>query len=168
MKKRILSLFLVLLLMTALLAGCGNDEKASNTKGSIDVSAPNAFPITEEPVELSVFVPKSTFIADFETNEFTKYYEELTNVKIKWEVASGNAQQALNLKLASGEYPDIILGFGFTKGQQLIYGEEQGVFLNIKDYIDEHGHYIKEMFESRPDILKDITKLYNKITKVQK
>ncbi len=154
-RKKIFASMLIICLAVTMLAGCG--ENAKKTSSGIAVSKPNEMPITEEVVELDIFVPKSTFIENFQTNEFTKWYEKETNVKLNWEIASGDAKQALNLKLASGEYPDIILGFGFTKGQQLIYGEEQGILLNIKDYIDEHGHYIKEMFESRPDILEDIT-----------
>lgn len=157
MKKKIVALLLAMICAVSLvITGCGG-SKETGAKKNIDVSARNEFPIVEEKVELTVFAPKSTFIEDFETNEFTKYFEELTNVKIKWEIASGDAKQALNLKLASGDYPDVILGFGFTKAQQLIYGQEQGILLDIKDYIDEHGYYVNDMFESRPDIKEDLT-----------
>lgn len=156
MKKRIVAFLMVMVCIVSLaLTGCGG-SKGSKVKGNIDVSGPNKFPIVKEKVELTVFAPKSTFIADFETNEFTKYFEELTNVKIKWEIASGDPQQALNLKLASGEYPDIFYGFTFTKEQQNVYAQ-QGIFQDISGYIDEYGYYVKEMLDSRDDVKEDIT-----------
>jgi len=156
MKKKIVALLLAMVCTLSLvMTGCGGDDDGK-VKSNIEVSAPNEFPIVEEKVELTIFAPKSTFIEDFETNEFTTYFEELTNVKIKWEIASGDPQQALNLKLASGEYPDIFYDFSFTKEQQSLYAE-QGVFQDISGYIEEHGYYIKDMFESRPDIKEDIT-----------
>ena len=155
MKKRIIALMLIMACtMSLLLTGCKDNK--GEVVSNIDVSKPNEFPIVEEPVELTIFAPKSTFIEDFETNEFTKYFEELTNVKINWEIASGDAQQALNLKLASGQYPDIFYGFTFSKEQQNIYGQ-QGIFKDISGYIDEYGYYVKDMLESRPDVKEDIT-----------
>lgn len=157
MKRRIMVLSLAMILITTFVfSGCGKDKKTNMTANGITLSEPNEFPIVEEPVELTIFAPKSTFIEDFATNEFTKYFEELTNVKINWEIASGDAQQALNLKLASGEYPDIFYGFAFSKEQQNIYGQ-QGIFSDISPQIEQHGYYIKEMLDSRPDIKEDIT-----------
>ncbi len=141
-----------ILAITCLLSGCGGDGKK---QGTVEVSEPGVLPLTEKKTELTVFVPKQANIENFETNEFTKWYEEQTNVKINWEVASGDPTQALNLKLASGDLPDIIYGFGFSKAQQLLYGQ-QGVFQDISDEIEEHGFYIKNMFESRPDIKEDL------------
>lgn len=158
MKKKVLAYTLIfILIVTAMLSGCSNGKETKTVKNNIPVSKANEFPITDEIVELSLFVPKSSFIENFETNEFTKYFEELTNVKINWEIASGDANQALNLKLASGEYPDMILGFGFTKAQQLIYGQEQGILTDISGYIDEYGHFLKQMLDSRPDIVEDLS-----------
>lgn len=154
MKKRSIALILaVILAMPFAATGC--KRSGGKTESGIKVSAPNEFPIVETPVELTIFAPKSSFIENFETNDFTKYFEELTNVKIKWEIASGDAQQALNLKLASGEYPDIFYGFNFTKEQQNIYGQ-QGIFTDLKDYIDEYGYYVKDMLEKREDIKEDL------------
>ncbi len=155
LKKTLVCTLAVTLVTSMLLTGCSG-EKKTLTKSAIPLSAENEFPLTEQKVELNIFVPKQSFIENFETNEFTKYYEELTNVKINWEVASGDTTQALNLKLAGGDYPDIFYGFNFSKEQMNIYGAQQGIFTDISGIIDEYGHYIKEMFESRPDIKEDL------------
>lgn len=152
-KTRITAILLsCILITTCIFSGCSKKEVTEN---GVKLSAPGELPMADEVTELTVFVPKQANIENFETNEFTKWYEEQTNVKIKWEVASGDPTQALNLKLASGDLPDIIYGFGFSKAQQLLYGQ-QGVFQDISDEIDEHGFYLKKMFEERPDIKEDL------------
>ena len=155
MRKRV-SVYSLAIMMAVicLLSGCASDK--GKTRTGTSVSKINEFPITEELVELDMFAPKSSFIENFETNEFTKWFESHTNVKLNWEIASGDVTQALNLKLASGAYPDIIMGFTFSKAQQQIYGE-QGILIDIKDLVDDYGYFTKKMLEDRPDIEESLT-----------
>ena len=146
----------VLALATALfLTGCGVGEKETTSKksgSSIKVSGVNEFPIVEEPVTLTIFTEKnSNFLEDFNTNEFTKWYEEKTNVKINWDLTTGDVRQAINLRLASDDLPDIFLGFGFARSEQSAY-YSQGAYIDISDLVEEHGYYIKQMFEKEPHI----------------
>lgn len=145
--------FLALALCTLLLvSGCG-DLTSKKTSSNIEISGVNEFPITKEPVTLSIFTPQSMYIENFETNEFTKEYEEKTGVHIEWHVATGDQRQAANLMLASGDYADIFMDYIITKSEQLGFAE-QGVFIDISDYIDEHGYYIKKMFDEKPEYRK--------------
>ncbi|MBQ4517293.1 MAG: extracellular solute-binding protein [Clostridia bacterium] len=142
-----------LLAAMLLLSGCAGDgRKTANTgsKGTVEVSKPNEFPIVEEPYELAIFMQKPTGIENLETNTFTKTYEEKTNVKVKWDLISGDVRQAINIKLASDDYSDVFLGFGFAASEQSAY-YDQGVFIELSDVVNEHGYYIKKMFEEHPD-----------------
>lgn len=154
-KRKILCLVLAMCFVLASFAGC-TGEKEKEAASDIKLSGVNEFPIVEEKVEFDVFATKSAFVADFETNEFTKWYEDKTNVHFNWTVPSGDAQQSFNLMIASGEYPDLILGMGLSR-EQVMSLVKQGILVDIKDEIEEHGHYIKKMFDEVPDSLKYVT-----------
>lgn len=130
-----------------------NNEENSNEGDKNDQAEstpPGSFPIVKKKETLKVLVAGNTLVEDFNTNEFTKWYEEKTNVHIEWEVGpTKNGQEKLNLVLASGDYPDIIMNFGVSPAQQMIYGE-QGVFLRLNDLIEKYGVETKKLFEKYP------------------
>ncbi|CAG7638183.1 ABC transporter substrate-binding protein [Paenibacillus allorhizosphaerae] len=138
-----------------MLSGCtdtkskdGGDK--SSEASSAKVTPAGQFPITNEKTTLKVLVKSPPFVENFATNELTKYLEEKTNVHIEWEVADEKAAaEKLNLVLGSGDYPDVIMGFGVSNTQQLIYGN-QGVFLPLNKLIEQYGTETKKMFEAAP------------------
>ena len=154
-KRKLLCLVLTLCCIVTAFAGCG-DKKENEIVRDYTLSDVNEFPVVDKKVELNVFATKSAFVADFETNEFTKWYEEKTGVHINWTVPSGDAQQSFNLMIASGEYPDVILGMGLSR-EQVMNLVSQGILVDIKDEIEEYGYYIKKMFEEEPSALKNVT-----------
>jgi putative aldouronate transport system substrate-binding protein len=135
-------------------------EADSSNKGSggIELTPPGTFPIVKgDPVEITVLVKGDARIENFQTNAFTKWYEQLTNVKVKFEVApQDSASETLNLRLASGDYPDIIMNMGVSRTQEMIYGQ-QGVFLALNDLIKKQGYYINQMFDEKPEYKEVIT-----------
>ena len=62
----------------------------------------------------------------------------------------------LNLTLASGDLPDIIVGFTIGPSTLALFGP-QGLFLPLNDLIEEHGHYINQVFEGSPQVRPLIT-----------
>jgi len=157
MKRKVLALILALVCIVTAFSGCGEKEEPTGAAADgIKISGVNEFPIVEEPIEFTVFATKSAFVADHETNEFTKWYEEKTGIHINWIVPSGDAQQSFNLMIASGEYPDFILGMGLSR-EQMMSLISQGIAVDIKDEIEEHGHYIKKMFEEEPSAEEYVT-----------
>lgn len=125
----------------------------ASTGAQVDptVSEPKqTFPLAAETQTLRVLVPSSATVQDFATNEFTAWLEERTNVHIEWEVVpSDDADTALNLRLASGDYPEVLLNFYPSPTVQQIYGQ-QGSFLPLNDLIEQHGVYTKRAFEQYP------------------
>lgn len=109
------------------------------------------FPIVDEKVTLRVAVANQPSVEDFATNEFTKWYEERTNVQVEWIVLPEGEDgiQKLNLMLSSGDIPDVIMGFGLTAAQIELYGS-QGIFIPLNDLIDTYGVNIQNAFAQYP------------------
>lgn len=121
-----------------------------------NITPAGEFPIAKEKVTLKVMVASNPQVEDFTTNEFTKYLEEKTNIHIEWEVVpEKSAAEKLNLVLAGGDLPDVIM-MGVSSAQQMIFGS-QGVFLPLNDLIDKYGKETKRMFEEMPVVRETIT-----------
>ena len=121
------------------------------------VSGPGEFPIVEEPITLKILMNGSSIVEDFRTNSFTQWYTERTGINLDFDVApASEAQAVLNLTIASGDLPDIIVGFEVNPSILALYGP-QGLFLPLNDLIEEHGHFIHEVFEEKPHVCPLIT-----------
>lgn len=163
-------MLVTVLLLTMFLTACGssnnNSTSSNNTlknssetvsSSTIKVNDPGVYPIVDEKVTIKVVARANPMVENFETNEFTKWYEEKTNVHIEWElVPEQSMQEKLNLMLASGDYPDVILGLNVSPAQQMIYGSD-GVFLPLNDLIDKYGQNLKEIFAEKPAVQDIIT-----------
>ena len=147
MKKFLLLLLCLVLLVSMGLAGCGSNGTAETSKENTGepassqvadsgstYSAPGEFPISNEKITLKFVTLQHPAITDYSTNEFTKYMEEKTNVKIEWETVPMDDGQSekVNLLLASGSYPDVFFGIETLKNAQLTqYGTQKQVFLPL-------------------------------------
>lgn len=142
------------------LAGCSDKPEAGfadKQQTADNVNPAGQLPIVKEKTTLKVLVKSVPQIEDFATNEYTKYLEEKTNVHIEWDVVPEKAAvEKLNLVLGSGDLPDVIMGFGISPTQQLIYGE-QGAFLDLTPYINKYGVETKKMFETVSGVKEEIT-----------
>jgi putative aldouronate transport system substrate-binding protein len=132
--KKLLTLFIILILTTVtLLAGCsedGNSESASTDKKDND-----------EPITLTFF-DKNT--GDTFDNEVAKEITKRTGVKFEIQQPTGNPAEKLNLMLASGDLPDIIL---MDRGSDLVNKYIQaGSLIPLNDLIDKYGQNVKEMY----------------------
>lgn len=152
-KTKMTAVLACVLAVVLMCTACSGNKGGS--KSSAKVSAPNEFPIVEEQETLTIFTTKPGDVEDMELNAFTKWYEEKTNVKVKWIFATGDVRRAINLQLASDDIADVFMGFGFSRSEQAAY-YNQGVFIDLTDLVEEHGYYIKQMFEENPDIEKNM------------
>lgn len=114
------------------------------------VSAPDTFPIVDSKLTIRVMTKTNPSVQDFETNAFTKYIEDKTNIHIEWELVPVSvAAEKLNLTLASGDLPDVIMMMDVTPEQLALYGK-QGEIIPLNDYIEKYGVNTKKMFEESP------------------
>lgn len=166
MRKRTRVIMGAFTAFSILLAGCtgsqstkGADEAPNAGTEPIALSEPGTYPLVQEKTTLKVMVRGNPLVENFETNDFTKWYEEKTNVHIEWEVVPEQSiQEKLNLVLASEDYPDVIMGLNISPAQQMIYGS-QGAFLPLNDLIEMQGTNTKKMFQDNPEIQSAITAL---------
>ncbi len=171
MRKSLLIFISLCLVMILTFVGCGQKDpeatdvnkpdegEESNSSEEEDdlspgtttgVSAPGEFPIVSEKTTLHVLIGGSAQVEDYSTNEFTKWYEDKTNVHVEFDVLPvKDGTEKLNLILAGGDYPEVLISTGITQSQIMIYGS-QGMFIPLNDLIEEHGFEIKKIFED-PD-----------------
>ena len=82
---------------------------------ALTVSEENTLPLADEKVEISIWAAKVDE-RDYENCLMTRWLEETMNIDIKWDFysSSEDGNTKLNLMLANGEYPDILMGICST------------------------------------------------------
>lgn len=146
--RRWLDGIVVLSALVMLFTGCGNN--AGGTRQGVlekdpNVTEPGELPIVKEKITLTVGVPGSAKVEDYNTNAFTKFLEEKTNIDLEfYQFPSSGGMEKLNVMLGSNsELPEVIVGFNIPKTTFQAY-EGSGVFLELSDYYDKYGYYYKQ------------------------
>ena len=178
--KRILTMNLALLTAVGLLAGCGSSEstnaggsESTNESSSKSVSVDSSESTNEEdggsllnpggtyPVvkdgtlELSMFTMSMPNVEDFATNDFTKYMEELTGIKMEFLTGGRDDwEDRLNMLLQTDDYPDIIFNVSPNIAK---YGVGEGIFIPLDEYLTEENvpNYLKVMEEYNLDVTRE-------------
>ena len=113
------------------------------------VSEPGQLPVVDEVVEYTICAPDTTYVCDLNENTLTPWIQEKTNVKINFEeIPDTEWDTKVNLLIASDELPDAFIYGGFSAAELADYGS-QGVFLALNDIIEEHGYYVKQVFDQQ-------------------
>lgn len=153
-------LLAITLVLSACSGGSGSTtaDQGSDTPVSEDLFNPvGQYPIVKEQMKLKMFAPQFASIENMETNLFTKWAEEKTNIKIEWDLVPDNAlNDRKQLMLASGDYPEVILHGNLTKEEQMKYGK-QGVFIPLNNLIEQYAPNIKKAMEDIPYMKSSIT-----------
>jgi putative aldouronate transport system substrate-binding protein len=164
---QVLSVIMVMFLAISLV-GCKDSSVNNNadpTQAPVSSVAPtekSVYHLTDEKITLNAFAVKSENVVEYETNEFTKWYEEQTNVHIIWDtVPMSDYGTKLDLVLAGGTYPDIFFGIGgmIQPNQEVKYGTDQKVFLPLNNFIDNNSVYFKKLVDNDPSIRSTLTQL---------
>jgi len=147
--KKLFVVFMIFAITMAMSAG--GAQQAAQVSGASIVTAPGTFPVVNQPVTLKVFASGSPSIENFETNEFTKFYEQKSGVKLDWQIAPPNSvAEQRRLSLAGGDLPDFYMNAGFSKNDEVLYGTE-GVLIPLNALIDRYGFYMNELWRDIPD-----------------
>ena len=137
-------------------SGGGGDT--ADTDGFPDrgiVTPAGEYPVTREPVTLEIITESfdpatSGAVVDFPTNAFTEWIEEKTGVSLTFiEIRCENLTERMNVLLAAGDLPDILMNTGLSDSEINYYGRS-GLFRPFNAYIEEYGSVIKEVFEKKP------------------
>jgi putative aldouronate transport system substrate-binding protein len=150
MRKSVL-LVLIILLMAGLVWSNGKTEGSGSAK--VEVTPAGTFPVVTQPVTITAFAPLNNFVdtLNVSKNKQTQWIAEKLGITVDFvEVPSAQAKEKLNVILASGDYPEIIL-YNLTKSSELLYGT-QGVLMPLDDLIDKYGVETKKMWSTREQV----------------
>jgi putative aldouronate transport system substrate-binding protein len=132
-----------------------SDKKESPTASN--VNPPGQFPVVKDKITLKVAVKGSSLVEDLKTNGYTKWLENKTNVHVDWTILDEKGyQEQLNLLLAGGNLPDVLMNLDVSPEQQMIYGE-QGLFVSFTDLIEKYGENTKKIFKEMPEAKSAVT-----------
>lgn len=123
--KRMVSIFLVLIMVLGLFSGCGKKEES----------------VAEGDRTLRVGIPQSSVVPDYDTNKFCVYLEEKTGIDIEWVYYNGsNFKQQITLAMTAGDkMPDVFLGFqGFDLYFLNQLGED-GYCIDLTDLLENNA-----------------------------
>ena len=158
-KRRLVLLCSILAVLSILIAACtpqpssgGSDAAPAAPAAGVAVAPAGEFPIVSEPITIKAFICPNSAVKDYNDNEYTRWLTELTNISLELDIPPvPDAQQKLNLMLASGDLPEVIIGCGIRLDQVQILAN-QGLLLPLNDYIDKYGVEFKKVYEAYPQI----------------
>ena len=138
MKKRI-ALLLCLATLVTLLTGCGKKEETVSDQPGASTSGDAA----ADGVTITIGLPRSALVTDYDNNAFTNWLEEQTGCNIQFQyfqASTSDAKTQLSTMMVSGEkLPDILYNFQLSDDLIKEYGDD-GYFLDLRDYYaDKEG-----------------------------
>jgi putative aldouronate transport system substrate-binding protein len=123
-RKRFISMALFAFVLTSFLFAGGGQQPATSASGT--------------PV-LTLAIPASQFITDFQDNSLTKYLENLWSVKLDMQMlpSDGNdVRTRVALLVASNDLPDILVSAGSLSRDAVSDYGQQGFFQPLENYFN--------------------------------
>lgn len=136
MKKRLTCIVSVALAATMVVSSAA-PVYAKKKKKEVKLTEAGTYPIVPEGEELTLtcFTMTMPNVENLETNDFTKYLEDLTGVHIEWVTAGRDDwEEKLNMMLSSGDYPDMLLGVSPDLAK---FGVKEQIIVPLDEYINE-------------------------------
>lgn len=135
MKKRLVSILLIACMLFATVVGCGKEEEQSSGDNT-----------------LTVGLPMSADVTDYENNVLTKYVEESLGIKLKFQLFSNTGSsyiQQISLTASAGEkLPDVFWGLQEMPITTASALGDAGYFIDLTDLIKEHAPNYKAQYDN--------------------
>ena len=136
MKKRVIGMFLVIVLLLGMFTGCGKKKEQLSWDGKT----------------LRVGISQNFNVTDYDDNAFTKYLEDTLGYDIKFSYFSSSAseyKQQISLMAISGEaLPDALLGFYNLSTSAVSELGQDGYFMDLTDLIENNSVHFKKALEA--------------------
>lgn len=156
-----ISVWILATIMMLSFSACGGstqpvEDKSADTaaiSSSSDTSTDDSF-AKFKGTKLTYWHPfSSTYIKSIDENAVMQEMEKKSGIKIEFITpAAGQENEAFNLMIASGDYPDLINDRGYKGGG--LKAIQDGVYLKLNDYIDQYAPNYKAVMALKPDIAK--------------
>ena len=115
------------------------------------------YPLSDEKIELTVWLanPLSDYVADMNETPFYQAMEKATGVHVNFiHPTSTNIQEQFNLLMFAEKLPDIICGGNLYTGGAF-QGVEDGVFVNLAEYMPEYAPDYWAIITANDDIYRE-------------
>ena len=167
--KRLLTLVLAGTMMAGCLTGCGDTkvdgDKTSESKvesTATSESKTSETQVVEEPAEPTKLTYYVNFTSDALNNlgemESIQYMQEKANVELEFYHPSGdNAAEQFNLKIASGNWEDLVEYEWSKYPGGTTQAIEDGIIIDIAPYIEEYAPNFKAYLDEHPEFYKQLT-----------
>lgn len=107
--------------------------------------AMNALPsagLAEQTKEFTIWMPSfpTDYYSDYSENAIVQYINERFDLKLRFQQpAAGTEQEAFNMLISTGEYPDMMaLQYSTVSAQILL---DEGIIINLMNYIDSMPNF---------------------------
>jgi len=102
----VLMMSIVLFLVS--IVGCKDQKNQSSLaelmNKTVVTAEPGQLPLTDTKAELTVMIVSPPYISDLDVNLVTAWYEEYTNVRVKYiQLPQGTHRELANLQIAAGD-----------------------------------------------------------------
>jgi putative aldouronate transport system substrate-binding protein len=137
---------LVVLTAFPIFAGGGQQGGQSSAAAAANFN-PTGFPIVKEPVTKRFMIRRPPHIADPATMTTLQRYEQMSGVKVDWEVVQSDGwSERVNLVMASNSMPDAIM-----KGvPDITKTSADGSIIDLTDLIEKYSTGVKELYRQYP------------------
>lgn len=174
--KKMMALALTLSMVLPLAAGCGTDGDVSGNTGDAGSSGETVEPAAVEideasglPLSANQGYPKegeisvwhvwsSDFLDSIDQVEIVPELEKVTGIKVDWTtVNTAERDEKFGILLSSGDLPDLIYAQTSEYPGGVAQGVEDGVFMDITQFVDQYVPNYKALIESNEQVKKDVT-----------
>lgn len=127
-----------------------SEDKAegSTTEEKTGLTEVGTYPITNEKKTFTIFSRFEGNMDDMQTNEFTKYLEELTNIEIIYDATPDDSLwDKVNLVIASDDLPDAFMNVWLGATHEEVFGVEEQQLIPLNDIIDQHMPNLKKVLD---------------------
>jgi len=151
MKKKTVSTLVWILAAALALTACWESKPSGQDSSGKPAVAESGQPNssgTPEPIKISINTidPKFTW-----ENNVAHEFQKRTGVEMEYLQVVGDLTQKLDLWLAGGDYPDIVVMQPKNMGKY----RDAGAIIPLEDLIDQYGPNIKKAFGKYYDLLRD-------------
>jgi putative aldouronate transport system substrate-binding protein len=156
--RALMVLSMALLLAGGVFASGAKEAPKAVSAQETGLNLAGMLPIMKDKITLEVTAVKPGTVLDMATNYATKWLEDKTNIRLKWNIIPlKDSAQKVNLILATGtELPDVFLGCAIQPEQQFVAGT-QGLFVPMNSLIETYGVNVRKLFQVDPMLRKVIS-----------
>ncbi len=149
--KKLVALVLILTCVIGCFAGCGGSETVSVDISSTEAIEENTMPITDEDITLKIWVKNNSqsYAPDYENYEVVKELEKRTGINLEFIHPVGAAKEQLNIMIASGDLPDIIVYYFQDTAAKKAAAD--GTYLILDEYVDKFAPNFKKKIAEKEE-----------------